>query len=52
MIKLFKRIEKKFIVKKDQFNLLFPKLMELMEYDNYCSQNKFYTIHNIYFDDS
>lgn len=52
MIKLFKRIEKKFIVKKDQFNLLFPKLMELMEYDNYCSQNKFYTIHNIYFDDN
>lgn len=52
MIKSFKRIEKKFVIKQDQFNLLFSKLMEVMEYDSYCIKNKFYTIHNIYFDDS
>ena len=49
-IKSFKRDEKKFILDKEQYNKLIPKLLEYMTPDKYCKSGKNYNIYNIYYD--
>lgn len=49
-IKSFKRYEKKFILDKEQYNKLIPKLLEYMTPDKYCKSGKNYNIYNIYYD--
>ena len=48
-IKSFKRYEKKFILDKEQYNKLIPKLLEYMTPDKYCKSGKNYNIY-IYYD--
>ncbi|CDM67275.1 VTC domain-containing protein [Clostridium bornimense] len=49
MIKSFKRYEKKFIISKDQYDQLIPKLLNYMNIDKHCINNT-YSIYNIYYD--
>ncbi|MCX7715319.1 MAG: polyphosphate polymerase domain-containing protein [Clostridia bacterium] len=49
-ISIFKRYEKKFLISKEQYELLIPKLLEYMEPDEYCRNGQNYTIYNIYYD--
>lgn len=49
-IKSFKRWEKKFLLSKEQYEKLLPRLLAYMNQDEYCSLGKNYNIYNIYFD--
>lgn len=49
-IKSFKRYEKKFLLDKEQYNNLIPKLLEYMNPDEHCTSGKNYSIYNIYYD--
>lgn len=49
-IKSFKRYEKKFILTKEQYDKLIPKLLNYMDYDEHCKNNQTYEIYNIYYD--
>lgn len=50
-IKSFKRYEKKYLLTKEQHNLLIPRLLEYMDFDKHCQNNKNYNIYSIYYDD-
>ncbi|QPJ85006.1 polyphosphate polymerase domain-containing protein [Sarcina sp. JB2] len=45
----FKRYEKKFILNKEQYDKLIPRLLKYMELDGFCKKGD-YNIYNIYFD--
>ena len=49
-IKSFKRYEKKYLINKEQYNLLIPKILNYMEFDEHCKNNKNYNIYSIYYD--
>ena len=49
-IKSFKRYEKKFLINKEQYNNLIPRLLEYMNPDEHCKSGKNYSIYNIYYD--
>lgn len=49
-IKSFKRYEKKFILNKEQYNNLIPRLLKYMNADEHCKAGKNYSIYNIYYD--
>lgn len=49
-IKSFKRYEKKFLLNKEQYNNLIPKLLNYMDPDEHCKSGKNYNIYNIYYD--
>lgn len=49
-IKSFKRYEKKFLLSKEQYNNLIPRLLEYMNPDEHCKSGKNYSIYNIYYD--
>ena len=49
-IKSFKRYEKKFILTKEQYESLLPRLLEYMNPDKYCRNGESYNIYNIYYD--
>ena len=49
-IAFFKRYEKKFLVSKEQYEKLIPRLLEHMDYDEHCVEGSDYTIYNIYYD--
>ncbi|SCH89666.1 polyphosphate polymerase domain-containing protein [Romboutsia sp. 1001713B170207_170306_H8] len=49
-IKSFQRYEKKFILDKNQYDMLIPKLLEYMNPDKYCKDGQNYSIFNIYYD--
>ena len=49
-IKTFKRYEKKYILSKEQYNLLIPRLLEYMNLDEHCIGGNNYQIYNIYYD--
>lgn len=49
-IKTFKRYEKKYLVTKEQYDLLIPKLLEYMNIDEHCIRGKNYSIYSIYYD--
>ncbi len=49
-IKSFKRYEKKFLITETQYNDLIPKLMDYMNPDKFCQNNRTYSIYNIYYD--
>ena len=51
-IKSFKRYEKKFLLSKDQYNELIPRLLKYMDPDEHCKDGKTYNIYNIYYDTS
>jgi hypothetical protein len=46
----FKRYERKYILSKEQGNLLMTLLRDKMKPDKYCKDGGFYTIYNIYYD--
>lgn len=49
-IKSFKRYEKKFLLNKEQYNNLMPRLLQYMNPDDHCKSGKNYSIYNIYYD--
>ncbi|MBP1743118.1 MAG: hypothetical protein H6Q58_96 [Firmicutes bacterium] len=49
-IKSFKRYEKKYILDRQQYDRLVPRLLEHMNPDEYCSSGGTYNIYNIYYD--
>lgn len=49
-IKSFKRYEKKYLLNKEQYNNLIPRLLEYMNPDEHCKAGKNYSIYNIYYD--
>lgn len=49
-IESFKRYEQKYIVDEQQFQIIYPLLLEYMKEDSYTRKNGFYPINNIYFD--
>jgi hypothetical protein len=49
-IKSFKRYEKKFILNKEQYNNLIPRLLQYMNVDEHCKSGQNYSIYNIYYD--
>ena len=49
-IKAFQRYEKKFILNKEQYKALIPKLLEYMDPDEHCRNGQTYNIYNIYYD--
>ena len=49
-IKSFKRYEKKFLLTKKQYEMLLPRLLEYMDFDDHCDLENNYTIFNIYYD--
>ncbi|SHH35829.1 VTC domain-containing protein [Clostridium collagenovorans DSM 3089] len=49
-IKSFKRYEKKFILSKEQYNILLPILLNYMNFDSHCNLDNDYNIYNIYYD--
>jgi hypothetical protein len=49
-IKSFKRYEKKYLLNKDQYDMLIPRLLEHMNSDEYCKSGETYNIYNIYYD--
>lgn len=49
-IKSFKRYEKKFLLNKEQYDQLIPRLLEYMNPDEHCKFDKNYSIYNIYYD--
>ena len=49
-IKSFKRYEKKYLLTKEQYNNLIPRLLEYMSPDEHCKSGKNYSIYNIYYD--
>lgn len=49
-INTFKRYEMKFILSREQFNVLQSKIPEYMNPDEYCSNGTTYNIYNIYYD--
>lgn len=49
-IKAFKRREMKFILNREQFDQLMPRLLTRVNPDEYCKNGKDYTIFNIYYD--
>ncbi len=49
-IKSFKRYEKKYLLDREQYDRLVPRLLERMDTDEYCSACGTYNIYNIYFD--
>lgn len=46
----FKRVEKKYLINSEQYNLLLSKITDYMELDPYCNNNATYKIQNIYYD--
>lgn len=49
-IKSFKRYEKKYLLNKTQYDLLIPKILNYMEFDEHCKNNTNYNIYSIYYD--
>lgn len=49
-IKSFKRYEKKYLLKKEQYDELIKRLEEYMDADEHCQNGKNYSIYNIYYD--
>lgn len=49
-IKSFKRYEKKFLLNKEQYDKLIPRLIEYMNPDEHCKGGRTYSIYNIYYD--
>ncbi len=49
-IKSFKRYENKFLLNKEQYDALIPRLLEYMNPDEHCKLGKNYNIYNIYYD--
>ena len=49
-ITTFKRYEKKYLLDKEKYELLVPRLLEYMNYDKHCLNGKDYSIFNIYYD--
>jgi len=49
-IATFKRFEMKFLLNKKQFEALVPTLLEYMNPDKFCQNDKKYSIYNIYYD--
>lgn len=49
-IKSFKRYEKKYLLTQEQYDLLIPKILEYMEFDEHCKDDKNYNIYSIYYD--
>jgi hypothetical protein len=49
-ISTFKRYEVKFILNRDQFDGIVPRLQEYMNPDKFCQNGQNYSIHNIYYD--
>lgn len=46
----FKRYEKKFMLTKEQFEQLMPKLLQHMNQEEHTKDNGMYSIYNIYYD--
>ena len=44
----FKRVEKKYLINSEQYNLLLSKITDYMELDPYCNNNATYKIQNIF----
>lgn len=51
-ISTFKRFEMKFLLTKNQFDALVPRLLEYMNPDEHCRNGRNYSIYNIYYDTS
>ncbi len=49
-INAFKRYEMKFLLSKEQFDALLPKLLQYMNPDQNCKNGDSYNIYNIYYD--
>lgn len=49
-IKSFKRYEKKYILTKEQYDKLIPRISEYMDPDKFCKDGRNYSIYNIYYD--
>lgn len=49
-IKIFKRYEKKYILNKEQYDIIKDVIKNYMSLDKYCLEKGKYTIYNIYFD--
>lgn len=49
-IATFKRYEMKYLITKEQFDALTPKMQTHMKHDEHCQNGRDYTIFNIYFD--
>ena len=49
-IQTFKRLEKKYQLRTDQYEALLPILEQHMEHDPFCPDGAFYEIYNIYYD--
>lgn len=49
-IATFKRFELKYLLTKEQFDVLIPRLMESMQPDKHCQNGENYSIYNIYYD--
>ncbi|MDF2987011.1 MAG: hypothetical protein K0R50_2521 [Eubacterium sp.] len=49
-ITTFKRFEMKFLISKEQFQMLQQKILEYMNPDEYCKNGTNYSIYNIYYD--
>ncbi|MBQ5447235.1 MAG: polyphosphate polymerase domain-containing protein [Lachnospiraceae bacterium] len=49
-IEVFNRVEKKYLINSEQFNILSQRLEPYMNLDEYCSNGEFYSINNLYFD--
>ena len=50
-ISTFKRYERKFLVTREQYKSMLPRILEHMEPDKYCLDDKTYPLVNLYFDD-
>jgi hypothetical protein len=49
-ISTFKRYETKFLLNKTQYHAIIPTLMQHMHLDNFCRDEREYTICNVYYD--
>lgn len=49
-IKTFKRYEKKYLLTKEEYDLLIPRLLKYMNLDEHCKGGKNYSIYSIYYD--
>ena len=49
-INTFKRYEKKYLLSKEQYDLIIPRLLQYMNFDEHCINNKDYSIYSIYYD--
>lgn len=49
-IEVFNRVEKKYLIDEDIYDVFYELILPYMEADAYCADGNFYSIHNIYYD--